>query len=272
MPRAKKRLGQHFLSDPAILTRIADALAPAPGETVLEIGPGLGGLTRVLAGRSGRLIAIEKDRDLVPSLRTRFPAVQVVEGDALEVDWHRLVESGGDTRAPRFLVIGNIPYNITSPLIDKALLPPRPRCMVFLVQKEVAVRVAAAPGGKEYGALTVGVQAVARVERLFTVKSGAFSPPPKVDSAVLRLTPLEHPLIEDDEIRGFRKMVVGLFGFRRKQMIRGLRELTGWSPETAALALDRSEIEPRVRPEGIAPARFVRLYRVLREITSSSPG
>jgi 16S rRNA (adenine1518-N6/adenine1519-N6)-dimethyltransferase len=184
VPRAKRRLGQHFLSDPRILQRIADALGPTVHDTVLEIGPGPGGLTTALAARAGRVVAIEKDADLVPDLRARFPGVTVVEGDALELDWHTL---GG----PGALVAGNIPYNITSPLIDKALAPPRPPRIVFLVQKEVADRVTARAGEGAYGALSIGVQAVARTERLFVVPAGAFHPRPKVDSAVLRLTPLE---------------------------------------------------------------------------------
>ena len=208
MPRAKRRLGQHFLSDPRILQRIADALEPTAAVTVLEIGPGPGGLTAALAARAGRVVAIEKDPDLVPRLRARFPDVTVVEGDALELDWHAL---GG----PGALVTGNIPYNITSPLIDKALLPPRPPRIVFLVQKEVADRVTASAGESAYGALSVGVQAVARAERLFVVPAGAFHPRPKVDSAVLRLTPFHPPLVTDADLPRFRRMTVGLFGFRR---------------------------------------------------------
>ena len=154
--RPRSRLGQRFLSDPRILARIADAVAPASEETVLEIGPGPGGLTEALAKRTKRLICIEKDRDLVPALRQRFPAVEVVEADALKTDWHELVGTGP------FVIAGNIPYNITSPLIDLALAPPRPRRVVYLLQKEVAERLGAKPGGAEYGALTVGVSAVAQ--------------------------------------------------------------------------------------------------------------
>lgn len=254
MSRPKKALGQHFLRDPGILRRIANALDPAPGETVLEIGPGPGGLTAQLASRGVRLIAIERDHEMIPGLLDRFPAATIVEGDALEEDWHRL--AGGP-----FSVIGNIPYNITSPLIDVALRPPRPRRIVFLVQKEVAQRVAAAPGGKEYGALTVGVQAVATVERLFTVTAGAFHPPPKVDSAVIRLVPLEAPLVRDDEITAFRRFVVGLFGFRRKQVGRALRELTGWEADRAVQAIHRAGLVETGRMETIPPAGFVALFR-----------
>jgi 16S rRNA (adenine1518-N6/adenine1519-N6)-dimethyltransferase len=257
VPRAKRRLGQHFLADPRLLARIADALAPTRDDTVLEIGPGPGGLTAALLERAGRVVAIEKDRDLVPDLRARFPAATIAEGDALELDWRALV--GG----LRFLVAGNIPYNITSPLIDKALEPPRPGRIVYLVQLEVAERVTAQPGTPEYGALSIGVQAVARAERLFTVPAGAFHPRPKVDSAVLRLVPLAKPAIEDEEIAAFRRLVVGLFGFRRKQIVRGLRELTGWTPERVEHALLGAEIERKLRPEAVTPEQFVRLLRVL---------
>jgi 16S rRNA (adenine1518-N6/adenine1519-N6)-dimethyltransferase len=254
--RAKRRLGQHFLTDPRLLGRIADALAPTRDDTVLEVGPGRGGLTAALLERAGRLVAIEKDGDLVPELRARFPGATIVEGDALETDWRAAA-------GPRFLVTGNIPYNITSPLIDKALEPPRPERIVFLVQLEVAERVTARPATPEYGALSVGVQAVARAERLFTVPAGAFQPRPKVDSAVLRLVPLEEPLISDAEARTFRRLVVGLFGFRRKQLLRGLRELTGWPAPPLEELLGCLGIAGSLRPEVVAPEGFVRLLRGL---------
>jgi 16S rRNA (adenine1518-N6/adenine1519-N6)-dimethyltransferase len=256
VPRAKRRLGQHFLTDPRILQRLADALDATAADTVLEIGPGPGTLTEALAGRVGKLVAIEKDGDLVPALRVRVPRATVVEADALEADWHALA-------GPDFLVAGNIPYNITSPLIDKALEPPRPRRIVFLVQKEVADRVGAAPGSGAYGALSVGVQAVARAERLFTVPAGAFHPRPRVDSAALRLTPLAEPVVADVETGPFRRLVVGLFGFRRKQLLRGLRELTGWEAARVESALARAGIAATARPETVSPAGFAALLRAL---------
>jgi len=188
------RLGQHFLSDPSILARIADALDPQPGETVIEIGPGRGTLTDVLLGRGLKVIAIERDRALAAALETR-ENLTVITGDALKLDWHRY----GAAK-----VIGNIPYYITSPLIDKALIPPIPERVVFLMQDEVADRMASPPGSKTYGALSVGVQAVARVEKLFTVAPGAFRPPPKVRSALIRMTPLAQPLVMDVEVAPLR--------------------------------------------------------------------
>lgn len=258
--RAKKRFGQHFLRHRAILERITDALAPASGDLVLEIGPGQGALTEVLLSRGARVVAIEKDRDLVPVLQARLPEVRVLEGDALECDWRAAVGIGA---ADDLLITGNIPYNITSPLLDRALTPPRPRRIVFLVQKEVADRLAAEAGSDAYGALTVGVQAVARVEKLFGVPAGAFHPPPKVDSAVIRLTPLEVPLISDDRVARFRRMVVGLFGFRRKQLRRGLRELTGWLPARVESVLAAAKLPPEGRAETVPPAGFVRLLSAL---------
>lgn len=257
MPPPKKSLGQHFLSDPGILRRIADLLEIQPGDTVLEIGPGPGGLTAELASRASRLVAIEKDRELVRALVARFPSLTLVEGDALDLDWHQLAGAGP------VRIIGNIPYNITSPLLEKALVPPRPVCVVFLVQKEVAERVAAPPGGAEYGALSVGIQSVARVERKFTVPAGAFRPAPKVDSAVLRLWPLEHPLISDALVGAFRRFTVGLFGFRRKQLLRGLRELTGESAEQAGAWLSAAGVGVTQRPQELSPGEFARLFHAV---------
>lgn len=256
--RAKRRFGQHFLSDPRILARIADALGAAAGDTILEIGPGRGGLTAELLARAGRVVAIERDRDLIPDLRARFPRLELIEGDALDVDWAAAV--GG---AKPWLLAGNIPYNITSPLLERALTPPRPARIVFLVQAEVAGRIAAAPGTKDYGALTVGVQSAAAVERLFSVSAGAFQPPPKVDSAVIRLTPLAAPLVADADIARVRRLVVGLFGFRRKQLLRGLRELTGWSADAVAPVAAAAGLDPVARPETVSPDGFARLARAL---------
>jgi 16S rRNA (adenine1518-N6/adenine1519-N6)-dimethyltransferase len=135
---------------------------------------------------------------------------------------------------------------------------------VYLVQKEVAERISAKPGGAEYGALTVGVSTVARVERLFTVPAGAFHPRPAVDSAVVRLTPLDSPPLADEEVASFRRFVVGLFGFRRKQLIRGIRELTGLPAERVAAMLEQVGISKEKRPQELTSAQFLALHAVLR--------
>ncbi len=250
--RPKRRLGQHFLSDPRLLARIADATGATERDTVLEIGPGPGGLTTQLAERAGRVVAIEKDKELALQLAGRWRNVEIVEGDALALDWHALAGPGA-------LVAGNIPYNITSPLIDKALQVPRPPRIVFLVQSEVADRIVAPPGGEDYGALSAGVQAVARAERLFRVPRGAFRPAPKVDSAVLSLTPLGLPLVSDVALPAFRRVVVGLFGFRRKQLLRAVRELTGWPPEQVLPLLEALDLDVTRRPETLSAEELAAL-------------
>lgn len=255
MARTRRRFGQHFLSNPATLRRIVRALGPRPGDRVLEIGPGPGGLTRQLLATGARVSAIEIDRDFAARLGVDLPDLALVEGDALAVDW---AETAG---GPGYLLTGNIPYNITTPLLDKALTPPLPNRIVLLVQKEVADRIAAGPGSSQYGGLTVGIAARMRVERLFTVPAGAFSPPPKVDSAVIRLTPLEEPLVTDDEVAGFRRFVTGIFGFRRKQLLRGLREYTGRGAVDLAETLGALGLDSTIRPERLSPSEFARLYR-----------
>ncbi|MDX2193116.1 MAG: 16S rRNA (adenine(1518)-N(6)/adenine(1519)-N(6))-dimethyltransferase RsmA [Gemmatimonadales bacterium] len=259
MPVVRKRFGQHFLTDPGLLRRIAEAVGGGPDDAVLEIGPGPGGLTGALAERGSRVVAIEKDRDLLRGLQGRWPNVSLVEGDALDLDWRALLPWPA-------IVCGNIPYNITTPLLEKALAPPVPLRVVFLVQKEVAERVAAAPGSETYGALSAGIQAQARVERLFTVKAGAFVPPPKVDSAVLRLVPRPDPLVSGDAVHGFRRLVVGLFGFRRKTLLRGMRALTGWEPTRAAAALAAAGIPAEARPEVLSPEQLAALYRAVVDL------
>ena len=257
MARAKKRLGQHFLSDPAILGRIAAATGAAAGDTVLEIGPGPGGLTEALIARGAKVVAIERDRDMIEGLTRRVPGAEIVEGDALELDWYEIARSPDPSS---WIVTGNIPYNITSPLLDLALTPALARVILFLVQAEMADRLAASPGSRDWGALTVGVTAVARVEKLFTVKAGAFNPPPKVDSALIRLTPLDSPLVEFGNAAEFRRFVTGLFGFRRKQLGRGMRELTGWDTDRALAPLVRAGLTPTDRPEQVDATGMARLF------------
>ena len=267
-----RRLGQHFLTDPELLRRIADALNPSPDDVVIEIGAGRGSLTTELAPRVARLVAIERDRELAHELRESgigggraVGNVVVVEGDALELNWHELAGSAtlpaSPISSPRIKVIGNIPYAITSPLIEKALMAPLPERIVFLVQREVAERIAAAPGGKAYGALSVGVQAACRAELLFRIPAGAFRPPPKVESALLRLTPLERPLIAPEEGPAFRRFVTACFSRRRKQLRNVLMAAAGRPAAEVSEGLALLGLDPAARPETLAPADFVRLLR-----------
>lgn len=259
-PPTRKSLGQHFLSDRRILGRIADALQLKGGETVLEIGPGRGALTDILVERAGRLIAIEYDRALAELLRQRYAKrgnVLIAEADVLAV-------SLGELAAGPYSLVGNVPYYITTPILFHALVPPRADRAVYLVQKEVADRLVAAPGTGEYGALTVNVAAVARAESLFKVPAGAFSPPPKVESAVVRITPLIQPLATQDEERPLRTLVQNAFGMRRKQMRRVLRSLLNLDAAAAEGLLMEAGINPEVRPETLSPEQFVALLRASR--------
>ena len=261
-PPALKKFGQHFLSDEKILTAIVDALAPTPADTVVEIGPGRGSLTNILAERSGRLIAVEIDRALAKELRVKYsgrPNVEIVEGDFLDAD---LRGAAGDD----FLLIGNVPYNITTPIVFRSLEPPIPRRSVFLVQREVAERMAAREDTESYGALSVNVAVVANVEIMLTVPPGAFRPPPKVDSAVIRLTPRAQPLIAIESLAPFRTFVQAAFSLRRKQMQRVLRTTRGLSVEEALEVLKRAGIEASARPEVVSPAQFVRLFQLLATV------
>jgi 16S rRNA (adenine1518-N6/adenine1519-N6)-dimethyltransferase len=276
-PPTLKRLGQHFLSDPRILDRIADALALTGEETVVEIGPGRGGLTDRLILRAARVVVIEIDRALAALLRTRYahePKVEVIERDALTVSFADAARGAagavssdvGAAAAPDgpWVVVGNVPYYITTPLLFHSLVPPRPSHAVFLVQREVAERIVAPAGSESYGALSVNVQALADARIVFRVPPGAFQPPPKVDSAVIRIASLATPLITRDEEVPFRKLVQGAFSFRRKQMRKVVRTLTGVSAADADAVLASSGVDPEVRPETLGPERFAALLRALR--------
>ena len=257
LPPIRKSLGQHFLNDRRILTRIADALELEGSETVIEIGPGRGALTELLLTRARQVIAIEYDRALAAVLRERYagsPAVTIVQRDVLEVRF-------SDLTSGTFALVGNVPYYITTPIIFHGLTRPRPSRAVYLVQREVAERIVAPPGDREYGALSVNVQAMANAELLFRVPAGAFRPPPRVESGVVRIVPRTDPAVGADEEDAFRRFVQGAFGFRRKQMRRVLREL--WTLDAAAAEgiLRNSDVDPSARPETLAPTDFARLLR-----------
>jgi 16S rRNA (adenine1518-N6/adenine1519-N6)-dimethyltransferase len=257
LPRARRRFAQHFLTDRRVLRRIVETLAPDSSSTVLEIGAGRGALTDLVAPLAHRTIAIEVDRDLAAFLRARYAGVgnvEVVAADALKLDW------GALTGSP-YLLAGNLPYNLTTPFIFKALTRPLPQRIVFLVQREVAERIVAPPGNKEYGALSVNVRTSTHAEIVARVSPGSFQPPPTVDSSILLLVPLQTPLLESGEVEPFRRFVQSVFGMRRKQLIRVVREVEAVSADRAAAILGSVGIPPGARPEMLRPEEFVSLYR-----------
>lgn len=261
-PPTLKRFGQHFLTDTRVLDRIVDALALTGDETVLEVGPGRGVLTDRLVPRTRRLVAIELDRALAALLRERYrssPHVEIVEADVLAQPLAAL--AGGP-----YVLAGNVPYYITTPILFHALAPPRPLRAVFLVQREVAERVVAAPGSKTYGALSVNVQAAARAELVLQVPPGAFSPPPKVDSAVLRVTPRHDPAVPEAAADSFRRFVIGAFGLRRKQMRRVVRTILSLDAERAEALLRRAGVDPDARPETLTPEEFAAVVQGSGEV------
>src|SRR5438105_4290453 len=193
--RPRKRFGQHFLHDPRVLARIVSAVAPSAGDFLVEIGPGEGALTAPLIERAGKLEAIELDRDLAAALAARFPPFKLTVhcADALEFDFARLPAG--------LRLVGNLPYNISTPLLfHLARYAGRVRDMHFMLQLEVVERMVAAPSTAAYGRLSVALQARFALEKLFKVAKGAFRPPPKVESAVVRLVPLAQPLHVDEEL------------------------------------------------------------------------
>jgi 16S rRNA (adenine1518-N6/adenine1519-N6)-dimethyltransferase len=256
-PPIRKTLGQHFLNDRRILQRIVDALELTGNETVIEIGPGRGSLTELLLPAARRLVLIEYDRALAAKLRERYAtasSVTVIEADVLTVNL-------SDAAGGPFRLVGNVPYYITTPILFHALERPRPDRAVYLVQREVAERIVAAPASDDYGALSANVQAVANAKLLFRVAPGSFLPPPKVESAAIRIDPRTDPVVQPEEEEGFRRFVRDAFGMRRKQMRRVLREVLSIDADRAGALLEAAHIDPAARPETLSPEDFARVVR-----------
>jgi 16S rRNA (adenine1518-N6/adenine1519-N6)-dimethyltransferase len=245
----KKRFGQHFLIDRSILRRIVEFAQIHPDDTVVEIGPGAGALTTELAAASQRVVAIEIDRDLIPSLRASLPAhVTILEGDALEVEW----PSG------TFKIVGNLPYNVATPLI-KRLIENRSHIagVTVMVQKEVADRMKATPGNGDYGPLSVLVQYYATIHYGFTVAPGAFKPRPKVDSAVIRLD--WKPDVSDAP--AFTDFVHHTFTSRRKKLANNLLSMfPALGRDEVLRRITAADIAVNARPEELSVAEFLRVY------------
>jgi 16S rRNA (adenine1518-N6/adenine1519-N6)-dimethyltransferase len=259
MPRARRRFGQHFL-EPQWVQKIVDAIAPAPDDLFLEIGPGRGALTLALAPRVQRLIAIEVDRDLAALLAEHAPPhVKVVTADFLAVDAVPLIREAAGDRPIR--VAGNLPYNISSPILFKLLDVHREARIVdatLLLQREVVDRIVAAPGGKEYGVLSVLVQRHAHVRRVLSIPPGAFRPAPQVHSALVRLTFHDpEPTVRDERV--FSLVVRDAFQQRRKKLANTLKALAGSRGRDVRALLAGAGIDGDRRPETLSLAEFGRL-------------
>ena len=236
--RPRKRFGQHFLHEKGVLSRLVDAIAPAPGEFIVEIGPGEGALTEPLLERAGKLEAIELDRDLAAGLAARFPPFKLTVhcADALEFDFARFPQG--------MRVVGNLPYNVSTPLLfHLARYARQVRDMHFMLQLEVVERMVAKPSTPAYGRLSVSLQSKFEMKKLFKVARGAFRPPPKVESAVVRLQPLDWQLPIDEE------MLRKAFSARRKTLRNALPGV-----DFAAAGID-----PGLRPENLSPEDYARL-------------
>ena len=248
--RARKRFGQHFLVDEGVLQRIVDVIRPAAEDCLLEVGPGPGALTRYLYGTTGRYLAIELDRDLIGPLKAAFPALELISADILKVD----LES---TLAPyRWRLVGNLPYNISSPLLLKLFGNlDRIRDMHFMFQRELGARLSAHPGTRDWGRLSVITQYHCEVDSLFDVGPESFSPPPKVHSQVVRLVPRE--MVESVDMACLSEVVRLAFSARRKRITNGLKTLNvDW--DLAGVGLQQ-------RPDELSVSDFVRLANAVTD-------
>jgi 16S rRNA (adenine1518-N6/adenine1519-N6)-dimethyltransferase len=276
----KPKLGQHFLSNEAAAKRIVEALGDVSQSTVLEIGPGRGVLTSLLASRTRRLIAIELDRVLAAQLRMKFalyPNVEIIEGDVLAIDFSTLFGPKPGASRPGLVqtpepvpVVGNIPYYITSDILLRLFeFRQNFSTIVVMVQKEVADRLAAAPGSRDYGLLSATAQLYAKVETLFTLPPGAFSPPPKVHSSVVRLSMSSRVDALHVEEEGFVKFLKLSFGQKRKTLWNNLK--TEYAPEPLKAALQEAGIKPTVRAETLPLEKSAAIFRALAARNGNPP-
>ena len=269
--KRKPKVGQHFLADQSAAVQIVEALGDVSQRTVFEIGPGQGVLTSLVAKRARRLIAVELDRVLAAQLRMHFSQahnVEIIEGDVLAIDLDTIFgPRPGTTRTDgqpteRVTVVGNIPYYITSEILLRLFANRNyVESMVLMVQEEVADRLAAPPGGSEYGLLSATAQLYSRVEKLFTLPPSAFDPPPKVYSAVVRLTiepRLEALRVPEDEFMSFLKLS---FSQKRKTLWNNLK--SGYKPKELELALDTAGVKPVVRAETLSLEKAAAVFRAL---------
>jgi len=269
--KPKKRLGQHFLIDEAVLERILSAAELGPGDTVVEIGPGLGILTEGLAKRGARVIAVELDSKLVALLKKRlatFPDVKVIRADILKVTARQLLQNDLSASEPTrsYKVVANLPYYITSPVLRHFLeVQPRPSEMVVMVQKEVGEAIAATPG--KMSLLSVKTQFYSKPSIISYVPAASFYPPPKVDSVILRLDVYSQPPIEVSDVAGFFDIVMHGFSSPRKQLRNSLAHSLEMPPNRVALLLEEAGIEGKRRAETLSLEEWRELWRIFAPFT-----
>lgn len=261
---AKKHFGQHFLHDTSVIEKILLAITPKLGEPTVEVGPGRGALTLPLLEAIGELDAIEIDIDVIPHLQTlcaKAGELRLHRQDVLKFDFEKLSQQRGPLR-----VVGNLPYNISTPLMFHVLANRAGvRDCHFMVQKEVAHRIAAAPGGREYGRLSVMIQYACAVTLLFNVKPGSFTPPPRVDSSVLRLVPYTQPPFPAADEAWFATLVNAAFQKRRKTLRNALKQ---W---VTVEAIESAKLDPTQRPETLSVRDYVRLSNSTSPETAPLP-
>ncbi len=256
--RARRRFGQNFLHDDAVILRIINAIAPRKGDNMVEIGPGQGALTTLLLNELGKMSAVELDRDLVPILKKNCAshgALTIHNVDALKFDFCSLTTAASSLR-----VVGNLPYNISTPLIFHLLTQAHCiRDMYFMLQREVVERMAAMPGSKTYGRLSIMVQYHCEVENLFIVGPESFDPMPKIDSAIVRLTPRSEPAVKVNDETLFAKVVTQAFSQRRKTIRNTLK------PYMTGDEISSLEIDPSLRAEVLDLETFARLTNYIEK-------
>ena len=255
----RKRFGQNFLQDPGIIDQIIHAIRPQTGDLMVEIGPGLGALTEHLVDQVGQLAVVELDRDLIPNLRISFATrknFHIYEGDALKFDYRRIPSDlcGEQAATTKMRIVGNLPYNISTPLLFHLIeYQNQIGDMHFMLQKEVVDRMAAGVGDNAYGRLGIMIQYYCKVEPLFLVPPHAFNPPPKVDSAIVRLVPHEQRPVTTQCTSSLNKIVTAAFNQRRKTIRNALKSIADDA------LLEAAGIDPEVRPEQVSLAQYAHL-------------
>ena len=260
----RKKWGQHFLVDRNILNKVIRTARVEKEDVVLEVGPGLGEMTLALARQVKRVIAIEIDLKLVAILNKKmkdYPNVEVVKGDILKVDFRQFLKREGHP----IKVVANLPYQISTPLLFRFIESKEAfSTFTLMLQKEVAERMVAPPGRKEYGPLSIFIQIFLDVSIRFFIKPSAFFPPPKVESAVVHMVWKEKPMIETNDEEWFKRVVRACFGYRRKTLVNALKHSELFLPEPVELKMEAIGIDPRRRPETLTIQEFAGLAEALK--------